>query len=317
MTAPHTPPHAEGPFSRHAGHAHGHGGVHEGHEPDWDAMADHLVREAELLSPFLEQAAGWLAGLLQDGAGEPGAAVRRLLDVGSGPGVATCVLARTFPGAEAVAVDASAPLLERAGARAAELGLADRVTTRQAELPDGVAALGAADLIWSSQAVHHLGDQQAALRDLGRLLRPGGVLAVVERGLPQRFLPRDIGIGRPGLQARLDAAHEDVFAQMRAELPGHVAVVEDWPALLAAAGVTPAGTRTFLTEHPAPLHAAARAHLHSHLTRLRDRLGESLDAEDRATLELLVDRDADEGILRRPDAFLLNATTVHAGRIPG
>ncbi|MGW2857144.1 hypothetical protein ACWDAZ_36405, partial [Streptomyces sp. NPDC001215] len=28
---------------------------------------------------------------------------------------------------------------------------------------------------------------------------------LLEGGLPARFLPRDIGIGRPGLQARLDA----------------------------------------------------------------------------------------------------------------
>ncbi|MRT44546.1 SAM-dependent methyltransferase, partial [Xylella fastidiosa subsp. multiplex] len=77
-------------------------------------------------------------------------------------------------------------------------------------------------------------------------LAPGGTLAIMEGGLPARFLPRDIGIGRPGLQARLDVLEEEWFADMRASLPGAVAEAEDWPALMTTAGLRPTGTRTFL-----------------------------------------------------------------------
>lgn len=303
----------------HGHHDRGRTGHHGGdgeHDIDWGAMAAQLEREAELHLPFLERAAAWLAELWRgDGTvGAAGSRPGRVLDVGSGPGVATCVLARAFPGAAAVAVDGSADLLERAGERAAAQGLNGRVATLRAELPEDVTALGAADVIWSSKAVHHLGDQQAALRALAGRLRPGGLLAVAEGGLPERFLPRDIGLGRPGLQARLDAAYEEAFAGMRAELPGAVPVVEDWPHLLAAAGLAPAGTRTFLTDRPAPLAAPAREYLLTRLTRLRERLGDRLDTEDRATLDVLVDPDAEEGVLRRPDAFWLTATTVHTAR---
>ncbi|MEU6232258.1 methyltransferase domain-containing protein [Kitasatospora sp. NPDC047058] len=262
-----------------------------------------MEREGELYAPALTRAAQWLHDLLD------GTPVGRVLDVGSGPGVVAGLLADAFPAAEVVAVDRSSALLERAVARSG-----GRVTTRQADLPDGFGLLGTADLVWSSKAVHHLGDQQAALTALAGTLRPGGLLAVAEGGLPLRFLPRDIGLGRPGLQARLDAAHEDVFAAMRAGLPGATDGVEDWPAMLAAAGLVPAGSRTFLVEWPAPLPAAAREHLHAQLDRRRGQVAGGLDAEDLATLDALLDRDAPAGILNRPDAFYLTATTVHTAR---
>ncbi len=94
-----------------------------------------------------------------------------------------------------------------------------------------------ADLLWASRSIHHLGDQGAALAACVERLAPGGTLAVMEGGLPARFLPRDIGFGRPGLQARIDAVEEDRFARMREELPGSVAQTENWPALLTAAGL--------------------------------------------------------------------------------
>ncbi|GAA2714126.1 MULTISPECIES: class I SAM-dependent methyltransferase [Streptomyces] len=288
---------------------------HRAGDIDRDALADALEREARLHLPYLEQAVGWLRGLLCGGDDvAAAAAVGRVLDVGSGPGVVACLLARYFPCAEIVAVDRDPGLLERARSRAEGADLTGRVVTQHADLPDDFGELGGADVIWASQAVHHLGDQQAALDALAASLRPGGVLAVAERGLPPRFLPRDIGIGRPGLQARLDAALEDDFSGMRARLPGHERTVEDWPAMLARAGLVPTGSRTFLVDHPAPLDLPAREHLYELLQHLRERIGDRLDAEDRSTLECLVDGDACTGILWRPDAFYLTAVTVHTAR---
>ncbi|MGP3985459.1 class I SAM-dependent methyltransferase [Streptomyces sp. 3N207] len=294
-------------------HAHGHHSHHSHHnahsstatEPDWEALAENLERDAELKVSFLEEAAAWLRDLLghRD--------VTRVLDLGSGPGVTTIALAHAFPGAETVAVDSTPALLERARARAEREGLASRITIREAELPADLPDLGTAELIWTSNVVHHFGDQRAALETFAGALRPGGVLAVREGGLPTRFLPRDIGIGRPGLQARLDAADEDWFTAMRTELPGHARTVEDWPALLVAAGLAPTGSRTFLTDLCAPLDPVARAHVRARVERFRDGLADSLSAEDLATLGTLLDDASPDGILRRPDVFYLTATTVH------
>lgn len=304
------------------GHDHGHGHTHrhQGHtDVDWEAMADQLESNGDLQLPVLRRTAARLRELLG-----PERQVRRIIDLGSGPGVMTCVLAETFGEAEVVAVDGASGLLDRALARAERLGLGGRVTVRRAELPEGLAAgeehgeggLGTADLIWSSKAVHHLGDQQGVLDALAAALRPGGLLAVAEGGLPMRFMPRDIGLGRPGLQSRLDALQEHWFEVMRAELPGSVSVVEDWPAMLGRAGLSGVGSFTSLLDLPAPLGETGRAFLHGHLRRLWEMMGDSLDAEDRKTLEMLVDPEAAESVLRRPDVFLLSATTVVTGVRP-
>jgi hypothetical protein len=100
---------------------------------------------------------------------------------------------------------------------------------------------------------------------------------------------------------------------MRSELPGSVTVAEDWPAMLRRAGLTRVGSFTYLLDLPAPLTEQARTFVHDNLTRLRETAGESLDVEDRKTLDVLLDPTGADGILRRPDAFLLMATTVHTG----
>ena len=286
----------------HAGH---HAGHHHDHtDIDWNEMAPLLEAQAELFTPLYEHALAWLAKRQT----EPGL----IVDAGSGPGVFACLLADTFPGARIVAVDGSEPLLERARARAERLGVADRFSTLAGELPDVLDELDyPADLLWASRSLHHLGDQRAALAAFAARLTRGGTLALQEGGLPARFLPRDLGFGRPGLQARLDALEEEWFAAMRADLPGSVAETEDWPALLTAAGLRPTGTRSFLLDLPAPTTDRARAYVAASLTRTRDGLGEHLDADDRATLDRLLDPDDKASVYHRPDVFVLAAQTVY------
>ncbi|MFE5887819.1 class I SAM-dependent methyltransferase [Streptomyces sp. NPDC056462] len=284
---------------RHADHHH-----HDHTDVDWAEMGPELEAQAELFTPLYEHTMAWLAKRQT----EPGL----IVDAGSGPGVIACLLADTFPGARVVAVDASEPLLERAGARAGRLGVADRFGTLAGELPDVLDDLDyPADLLWVGRTLHHLGDQRAALAAFAARLTLGGTLALQEGGLSARFLPRDVGFGRPGLQARLDALEEEWFAAMRADLPGTVVETEDWPALLAAAGLRPSGTRTFLLDLPAPTPDRARAYVVTTLTRTRDGIGDHLDADDRATLDRLLDPDDKASVYHRPDLFLLAAQTVY------
>lgn len=292
--------------SRTAAAAEGHGGHahHDGTDVDWAVMGPLLESEAEVFTPLYRQVTAWLA----EQAGNPGL----IVDAGSGPGVITCLFAERFPGARVVAVDGSAPLLERARERAARFGHADRLTTVTGLLPDALSALDRpAGLLWCGNSLHHLGDQRAALTAFARLLAPGGTLALLEGGLPARFLPRDIGIGRPGLQARLDALHEQWFTRMRADLPGSVAEAEDWPALLGAAGLRPTGTRSFLLDLPAPVSAETRAFVAARLARLREGLADDLLPEDRAVLDRLLDPEDEAGVHRRRDVFVLKAHTVY------
>jgi SAM-dependent methyltransferase len=282
---------------------------------DWATHGLVLERGAEVQSPLYLDAFTWARSAIG------GAETRLVVDIGAGPGVFACLLATTFPSARVIAVDGSPELLDLARARAGREGVGDRVETHLAELPEGLESADAsrlhgADLVWTSHVLHHLADQEDAVRRVARLLRPGGLLAVAEGGLPTRTLPRDIGFGRPGLEARLDAADEAWFAEMRAALPSAVPTVEHWPRMFDAAGLRPVGTRTFLLDLPAPLADAGREHVRRRFERFRHALEDSAESDDLAVLDQLLDDASPQGVAQRDDLYLLTATTVHLALAP-
>jgi SAM-dependent methyltransferase len=286
----------------HHGHGHhGHGQPHDG-PFDWSDHAQELIREGEINAPMVDQALTWLVER------QPGA--QTILDIGSGPGVAACSFAELLPQAQVIAVDGAAPLLALARERAGRLGLGDRLSTREVELPAGLAGLPQADLVWVAGVVHHLPDPVDALRALGELLRPGGLLAIREGGLPTRFLPDDAA---PGLFGRLDAIAEELTAA--GEHPaGVVPHHGGWPDLMRAAGLEATGSRSFLLDLTAPVSTAVREHLHRRLVMLQEFVGDRATDADALALANLVDPEAPEGVLARADVFLLTASTVHTAR---
>jgi SAM-dependent methyltransferase len=120
-----------------------------------------------------------------------------------------------------IAVDESGDLLARLRAKARDLGLEDRVQTVEADLDQAWPALGPVDVTWTSMALHHLADPDRALREIFAATRPGGLVAVAESTAPMRFLPDDIGLGRPGLEARAQSAGRYAQAYLR-RVRGHL-----------------------------------------------------------------------------------------------
>lgn len=276
-----------------------HGHSDHSHDFDWDAMAAFAELEAEVLMPFLDEAMAELAGIAR----RDGLDVHRILDVGSGPGVATCRLAEQFGEAGVIAADGSAEMLAHVEARGQRLGLQDRVQTRLIDLPDGIESLGSADLIWLSMVLHHVGDEAGALRSLRARLPPGGMLALVEFGDPLRVLPDDAEVGGPETWHRLDAAREVWMGEMRASLPGAVPS-DGYPEMLAAAGFEVVVDRRVPIRFDAPLDQRGRQLALHHLTRMRERVGPYAEAADLAVLDRLVSESDPAGILSRPDALL-------------
>ena len=107
-------------------------------------------------------------------------------------------------------------MLERLGEKSLSLALADRVRPVLADLDSSWPEIGTFDLVWASSSLHHMRDPDRVLSEVYSALVPGGVLVVSEIGTFPRFLPDDIGIGRPGLEAR---CNEAASKRIHEELP--------------------------------------------------------------------------------------------------
>jgi SAM-dependent methyltransferase len=268
-----------------------------------DAMIELLDLDAEVLHSYLCGAVAWVHRLAAD------LPPRRILDLGSGTGSATLVLAQEFGGAEVLAVDQSAELLGRIRAKALDLGLDGRISTLQADLDGPWPAVDAVDLVWASLSLHHLADPDRVLGDVFAATRPGGLFAIAEIGSPMRFLPDDIGMGRPGLEERCHAALEEMHTR---ELP-HLGA--DWGERLARAGFKPVAERAFPIDPGQPLPAATRRYAQVYLRRTRGRLDGLVAAEDLATLDTLIG-DGPGSVLHRPDLGVHGTRIIWAGQRP-
>jgi SAM-dependent methyltransferase len=105
---------------------------------------------------------------------EPG---QRLLDVGCGPGSITVDLARAVGPGEVVAVDRAPAAVALAEEAARSAGVAN-VVTQVADVMALPFEDGAFDVVHAHQVLQHLSDPVAALREMRRVTRPGGVVAV-------------------------------------------------------------------------------------------------------------------------------------------
>jgi SAM-dependent methyltransferase len=278
---------------------------------EWAEETAALTRSAAMWRPVDLETAGWQRP-------PRGGTVA---DVGCGAGGMAVVLAELVgPDGRVYAVDAEPALLDLARRRAADHGVDGWTRTVEADLggDGGVAgALGQpVDLVWAAHVVHHLPDQQAAVGTLAGLLGPGGRLALAEGGFTPLMLPWDVGVGTPGLEARLRAAEDAWFNDLRDGLPDSVRAPYGWPKLLAAAGLVGITSRSFLLDLPSPLDPESREFVLSGLAKRVERVGDRLPGADREAFGRLLDRDDPAWLGRRDDLYLLGARTVHVGRRP-
>jgi SAM-dependent methyltransferase len=200
----------------------------------------------------------------------------RVLDVACGNGNATLAAARRF--AQVTGVDYVPSLLERARARAAADGLALELREADAEaLPFADEAF---DAVLSTFGVMFTPDQERAARELLRVCRPGGRIALAS-WTPDGFIgkvfraigahvPPPAGVRSPalwGTEARLAELFDDGARELRAarrqfafryRSPAHfVEVFRTWygPVHRAFAALPPEGRRELERELGALLEA--------------------------------------------------------------
>ncbi len=219
---------------------------------------------------FSDRFSAPLARRLLDAAGVgPG---DHVLDVGTGTGVvAFPAAARVAPEGTVLGVDISEEMLATARAKAAGMVDPGNVTFRVLDaqalgLPDA-----SFDAVVSLFAVHHLPDPLAALKEMNRVLRPGGRLAVA------------VGSGPPLLSA---AAVRRAF-----ERAG-----ESWRRLRGRELTAPAFLENLVTQRLGP--ADAEPHVHHHKSVNLARLVRAAGFEDVRTFW-----EGRETVLEGPEEF--------------
>jgi enediyne biosynthesis protein CalE5 len=113
------------------------------------------------------------------------AARERVLELACGPGGVGLAVAQRVPAAEVVLSDVAAEMTAIAAARAAELGLAN-VTTRELDLERIDAPDGSYDVVLCREGLMLVPDPELAAREIARVVRPGGRLALTVWGPRQR-----------------------------------------------------------------------------------------------------------------------------------
>jgi SAM-dependent methyltransferase len=272
------------------------------HAQSDDQLLALLDLDAEVLQDYWTKALDWVRQAAKDGDW------RRLLDLGAGTGTGAIGLAQRFQDAEVLAVDSSPESLHRLSEKAAGLGLAERIRPIEADFDTGWPELGALDLIWASMSLHHMADPERTLRQALAAIRPGGLIAVAEFPVQLRFLPDDLGIGRPGFEER---AGELLGQAQREAMP---TLGSAWAPRLTETGWQVFDERDFVIDLDPPTHPNAGRYAEGWFSRLSHRLTEVLEPDDRQTLARLLDPEDEFSIRRRTDLHVRGIRTVTLAR---
>jgi len=176
----------------------------------WAAVAEHYgMGWSHAAGPDL----GWMVDVAAPRATD------RAIDLGAGAGHATLALAPHV--ARVDAIDPTPEMLAVATRLAAERGIANvAFTEARADalpFPDGTF-----DLAVSRFSIHHWPDPAGALREVARVLRPGGRVVLVDLVAPEEA----------GLDTFLNAVE-----LLRDPTHGRTPRASDWRAVIAAAGL--------------------------------------------------------------------------------
>src|SRR5688572_19843228 len=117
----------------------------------------------------VDNSAAYLAARLNPGV--------EVLDVGCGPGTITIDIARRVAPGRVVGIDAAPDVIDAAQAAAAEAGITD-LELATGDVYDLDHADDSFDVVHAHQVLQHVADPVAALREMRRVCRPGGVIAV-------------------------------------------------------------------------------------------------------------------------------------------
>lgn len=171
-----------------------------------------------------------------------------ILDVATGTGDVAIQIARTLPGCILTGIDLSEKMIEVGRKKISQAGLSDKITLMQGDCLDLPMPDSSFDAVTVAYGVRNFSNLAKGYREMARVLRPGGMLAVLELSTPQSSVIRPLYniytkciIPTVG---RMVSKDSDAYTY----LPKSIAAVpqgEDMLNLMREAGLTDAHCRRF------------------------------------------------------------------------
>lgn len=165
------------------------------------------------------------------------------------------------------------------------------------------------DLVWCAQSLFSLPDPVVAIGHMARVLRPGGIVAVLENDtLHQVFLPWPVALELPLRAAELRSFQEESRNSTRYYVGRRL------PTILAAAGLEPLSMTSHAFDRQAPLGAAEQGLLQSYLEEVAVRVATHLEPALLLELRQLVDPRSPQHLLQRPHLTMTWLSVLALGR---
>jgi demethylmenaquinone methyltransferase/2-methoxy-6-polyprenyl-1,4-benzoquinol methylase len=167
---------------------------------------------------------------------------QRILDVATGTGMVAAELIRRS-GCRVVGLDQSEDMLARARTRAQrDPGLAGRLELVRGEAERLPFADGEFDALTFTYLLRYVDDRAATMRELARVVRPGGRIGMLEFGVPPFALPRAAWraytrVGLPLIGRTVSPAWYEVARFLGPSIESFEAQEPDLPDLWRAAGI--------------------------------------------------------------------------------
>ena len=167
------------------------------------------------------------------------------------------------------------------------------------------------DVAWCAQSLFSLPEPLAAVRAMRRVVKPGGLVAILEDDkLHQVLLPWPVEVELAIRLAEWEA-HRDESSH-----PRKFYVARRLVGIFREAGLVDLSVRAFASSRLAPLADAERTFLAEYLDGLRERVASRLDPENLDKFLKLVDAGSPSYLPDQPDFHLTIVDHVIQGRVP-
>lgn len=232
----------------------------------------------------------------------------RVLDVAGGAGIHAALIGEVVgPQGMVLQFDRLASVIELAADRNAR-GPVRHVVAALERVPFEP---GSFDVAWCAQSLYSLPDPVEAVGWMVQAVRPGGLVAVLEDDTLHRLLlswPVEIELAVR--QAEFDRLVRD------SRRPRKYFVGRNLRSVLRMAGLKQIESRAFATERHAPFSEVERTFLTEYLTRLQERIHDTLEPGFRESVDWLLTASSPGFLLNSDDAAMTMLDHVAWGRRP-